>query len=202
MSPETLAAATGCTLLTAARFAGPLTAAMQRWGIASPLHQAGFLGQIAVESARLTVLTENLNYSAERLCAVWPRRFPSLAAAQPFARNPERLANSVYGGRMGNVAEGDGWRYRGRGLKQLTGRDNYTAYSRAAGVDAVGSPDLLLEPEWAADSAGWFWHASGCAAFAEARDWTGLSKRVNGGTNGLQERIAATVRAMRALGVA
>lgn len=199
MHPATLANAIGCTLLTASRFAGPLTDAMQRWGIDSPVRQAAFLGQIAVESMRLSVLEENLSYSAERLCAVWPRRFPTLESAAPFARNPRALANKVYGGRMGNTGPDDGWRYRGRGLKQLTGRDNYEAYSRAAGINAASNPDLLLDPRYAADSAGWFWHANGCGALADARDWRGLTRRINGGETALGERIAAINRALSVL---
>lgn len=199
MSPETLKAATGCTSANAERFAEPLAAAMQRWGIESLNQKAGFLGQISVESARLSVLTENLNYSAERLCAVWPKRFPSLEAARPFGRNPEALANKVYSGRMGNLEPGDGWLFRGRGLKQLTGRYNYNAYSEASGVDAVSNPEILLDPFYAADSAGWFWYANECDKWAECSDWTGLTKVVNGGTNGLAERIAATKQALSVL---
>ena len=100
---------------------------------------------------------------------------------------------------MGNVGPDDGWRYRGRGLKQLTGRDNYAAYGRAACVRAEDDPDMLLEPRYAADSAGWFWHANGLSRFADTGDVRGLTRRVNGGETGLAERVAASNRALRAL---
>jgi putative chitinase len=199
MSPQTLAAATGCTLLNAARFASALTEAMDRWGIVSTLQRAGFLGNIVVESGGLQRLEENLNYSAERLCAVWPARFPTPAAAAHLARNPEALANSVYGGRMGNTMPGDGWKFRGRGLKQLTGKANYIAYSQASGANVVADPDVLLEPHAAADSAAWFWAANGCGALADAENWAALTRRINGGMNGHTQRVAAINRALRAL---
>lgn len=202
MSPETLARAIGCTLLTASRYAKPLTDAMKRWGIDTPLRQAAFLGQISVESGRLSLIEENLNYTATRLHSVWPNRFPTVASATPYAFNAQLLANKVYGGRMGNTQPGDGYKYRGRGLKQLTGRDNYTAYAKASGQDAVNKPDLLLDAHYAADSAGWYWHVAKCASYADRKDWKGLTKAVNGGYNGLAERIKATEKAMAALGVA
>lgn len=199
MSPELLARITSATPPRAALFAAPLAAAMRRWKIDTPVRQAAFLAQISHESGRLLRLEENLNYSAERLIAVWPSRFRTLEAAQPFARNPEALANNVYGNRMGNTLPGDGWRYRGRGLKQLTGKNNYAAYSLAADNEALTKPDILLQPHFAADSAGWFWHANSCNPLADRRDWQGLTRRINGGTVGLADRIAATERALRAL---
>lgn len=201
MDATTLAACTGATLLRAAQWLPAITSAMQRWGIDTPVRQAAFLAQIGVESGGLSRLEEGLSYSAERLCAVWPARFPSVEISKPYARNPEALANKVYGGRMGNAAPGDGFKYRGRGLKQLTGRANYAAYAAASGVDAVARPELLLTPETAADSAGWFWHANGCGALADKRDWKGLSRRINGGDNGLAERLALTAKALKALAV-
>lgn len=172
---------------------------MQRWGIESVIQQAAFLGQISVESGRLSRWDENLCYSAQRLMQIWPRRFPTLAIAEQYANNPEALANFVYGGRMGNTQPGDGWRYRGRGLKQLTGKDNYAGYTMGADVDALSNPDLLLEPTFAADSAGWFWFANGLNSYADARDWPGLTKRINGGLIGLADRVKAIQRAIQAL---
>jgi putative chitinase len=171
-------------------------------GIDTPSRQAAFLGQVAVESANLTRLEENLNYSASRLCAVWPSRFPTLASAQPFANNPAGLANKVYGGRMGNTLPTSGYKYRGRGLKQLTGYDNYNAFFRASGIDVVRNPDLLLNPAEAAASAAWFWQANNCNVFADRSDIEGLTRRINGGLNGLQARISQTSVALRALTVA
>lgn len=201
MTPETLAAATGCTLLRAATYAPALTAAMKRWGIDTPLRQAAFLAQVATESGRLSVLTENLNYRAATLMKVWPSRFPTLSVANTYVGKPQALANKVYGGRMGNTAPGDGWKYRGRGFIQLTGKDNYKAYSKGADVDAVNNPDLLLDAHYAADSAGWYWHTAGCNASADKRDWAGLTRKINGGQLGLAERIALTAKACAALGV-
>lgn len=201
LTAQLLSTCTGATLLRAGLFSSHLQAAMARWGIDTPARQAAFLAQIGHESMRLTRMEEALNYTAPRLTQVWPSRFPTLADAQPFAGRPEALANRVYGGRMGNDQPGDGWRYRGRGLKQLTGRDNYTRYAQASGHDAVGNPDLLLTHALAADSAGWFWHWKGCNVFADKRDWAGLTRRINGGTVGLQERIALTTKALKAFSV-
>lgn len=199
MDATTLAACTGCTLLRGALYAPLIAQAMARWGIDTPLRQAAFLAQLSHESGRLTRLEEGLNYTALRLTQVWPRRFPTLEAAQPFANNPEALANNVYGGRMGNVQPGDGFRFRGRGLKQLTGRANYEAYAEASCLNVVGNPDLLLQPAIAADSAAWFWYANGCNAFADARDWAGLTRRINGGLIGLPERMTLTQHALKVL---
>ena len=200
MDAATLAACTGCTLLRGALFAPHIAQAMARWGIDTPLRQAAFLAQLSHESGRLTRLEEGLNYTALRLTQVWPRRFPTLQAAKPFANNPEALANNVYSGRMGNVQPGDGFRFRGRGLKQLTGRDNYTAYAQASCLDVVGNPDMLLEAAVAADSAAWFWHANQCNGYADKRDWAGLTKRINGGLIGLPERMTLTMNALKVMG--
>lgn len=201
MTPQQLAEATGATLTRAAYWQPFLTAAMKKHGIDTPLRQAAFLGQLAVESARLSVLEENLSYSVQRLRAVWPRRFKTDADAAPYARKPETLANHVYGGRMGNTAPGDGWKYRGRGLKQLTGRHNYIEYMLASGIDCVEHPDLLLQPEHAADSAAWFWSSRDCNAIADTRNWQALTRRINGGLIGYNERVMAINRAIKALGV-
>lgn len=202
MSPQQLQAATGCSLADAGKYCAAIEAAMKRWGIDTPIRQAHFLGQIVVESAKLSAVVENLNYRAETLMRVWPSRFPTLAIAQQYAGNPEKLANQVYGNRMGNGAPetGDGYRYRGRGLKQLTGKDNYEAYQRDSGRPVVQAPDLLLTPDVAADSAGWFWWKSALNALADKGDIGGITKRVNGGQMGLLERTRATQQALKALG--
>ena len=203
LTADQVAACTGSTMLRAAYYLPVLNAAMAKHGITSPLHQAAFLAQVGVESAGLSRLEENLNYTTpERLMAVWPSRFKTVNDAAAYLRNPEALANKVYGGRMGNAAPGDGWKYHGRGLKQLTGKDNYTAYEKACQVPAVSQPELLLRPEYAADSAAWFWAHNGCADLAEKRDWQALTKRVNGGLTGLPERIALTQKALAKLAVA
>lgn len=182
-----------------ARFVGPLNQAMRAHGINTNERRAAFLAQISVESGELHRVEENLNYSAERLQVVWPRRFPNAAAARPYAHDPEALANHTYANRLGNgnAASGDGWRYRGRGLMQTTGRSNY----RAAGFE--NNPDALANPVTAADSAGRFWSSNGLngrtqTVLARAQ-FNGISRTVNGGDHGSAERWAAYQRALRAL---
>ena len=199
LTADQVAQATGATLLRAARWLPHLTAAMLKHGIDTPTRAAHFLAQVSVESGRLSRLEENLNYSADRLRVVWPSRFKTHAEATRYAGNPQALANKVYGGRMGNVGPDDGWRYRGRGLKQLTGLANYRAYAQASGLDCVEHPELLLEPQHAADSAAWFWASHGCSTLADAGDVRGLTARINGGYNGLAERAAMAAAALRAL---
>ena len=162
---------------------------MRAAGIVTPLRLQHFMAQIHPETGGLRFLEENLNYSAKRLMQVWPARFRTLAAAQPFANNPEALANKVYGGRLGNTQPGDGWRYRGRGMKQTTGRFNY----RAAGHE--NDPDALLDPVIGLRAALTFWKDNGCNAIADRDKVVELRKRVNGGTNGLDDARDALSRA-------
>jgi putative chitinase len=176
-----------------------LTAAFQRFDISTPERQAAFIGQCAHESGNFKTLQENLNYSAKGLHATWPSRFPSEEAAQPFHRNPEKIANKVYSGRMGNTDEGDGWKYRGRGLIQLTGKDNYRLASDALGVDFVADPDLVLSKEYAALTAAWYWNKRGLNKEADAKDFTGMTKKINGGTIGLADRVAHINSALNVL---
>lgn len=159
--------------------------------ITTPLRLQHFLAQIWPETGGLRVLEENLRYSAARLQQVWPKRFPTLASAQPYANDPEALAFKVYNGRLGNVDPDDAWRYRGRGLLQTTGRANY----RAAGYE--GDPNALSRPDVALSSALKFWEDNGCNALADRDDVGALRKRINGGSNGLDEARAALVKARR-----
>jgi putative chitinase len=177
----------------------PLTAAFQRFDISTPERQAAFIGQCAHESGNFKTLQENLNYSAKGLHATWPSRFASEEAAQPFHRNPEKIANKVYAGRMGNTDEGDGWKYRGRGLIQLTGKDNYRLASDALGVDFVANPDLVLSKEHAALTAAWYWNKRGLNKEADAKDFTGMTKKFNGGVIGLADRVAHINSALNVL---
>lgn len=158
--------------------------------IDTPEERASFVSQLAHESSEFTRLTENLNYSAERLMAVWPSRFRTRDFAAQYARNPERLANYVYANRLGNRGEntGDGWRYRGRGPIQLTGRSNYTGCGKAIGVDLVNEPDLLLEPEIGVRAALWFWRTKGLDAHDDDADVRAETRLVNGGEHGLADR--------------
>lgn len=149
-----------------------------------------FVGQVLHESGMLEHLEEGLYYSSpERICAVWPRRFPTVADARPYARNPEALANKVYGGRMGNTAPGDGWRNRGSGLIQITGADNLRAVQKATGIPVYDNPDLLRRPT--ADCLrvclAW-WEKNIPDAIEDDDDVTAETKRVNGGTVGLADR--------------
>lgn len=196
MTPEQLARATGASLPNATKYAAHLAEAMASYAINTTPRRARFLAQIAWESTRLSQVEEKLGYSAKRLTEVWPRRFPTLEAAKPYAMNPEALANKVYGGRMGNRNPGDGWAYRGRGLKQLTGRDNYRLATDATqhilGLDFLASPDLVAAPVGAAWTAAWFWSANGLNALADAGDDEGITLRINGGMNGHPQRLSAT----------
>ncbi len=160
-----------------------------------------FLAQVGHESAGLTALEENLSYSAARLCAVWPGRFPSSEAAAPFAGNPRALANRVYGGRMGNGDEtsGDGWAYRGRGYIQLTGRAAYRETGRRAGLDLEVSPDLAAAPEHALAVACAFWSWRGLNALCDRDDLVAVTRRINGGSNGLADRRAWLDKVQRVL---
>ncbi len=151
-----------------------------------------FLAQIGHESGGLSILVENLNYSAQRLVEVWPTRFPSIAAAAPFAGNPEALANEVYANRMGNgpPASGDGFRYRGRGYIQLTGRDGYRSVGAAAGLDLEQSPDLAATADQALLATCAFWRWKDLNAVCDTGDFTAVTKRINGGVTGLADRTA------------
>ena len=172
-----------------------LDAAASEFGIATPPRLAAWMGQLHHESGGFTRLEENLRYSAQRLTQVWPSRFPSIAAATPFAMNPEALANKVYGGRMGNTQPGDGWRFRGRGLMQTTGRANYAAAATATGLDLLRNPDLLKTPAGAARSAAVFWSDHGLSALADRDDVAGITRVINGGQIGLDDRKAQVARA-------
>ena len=133
---------------------------------------------------------------------VWPSRFPDLPTAMKYAHNPEAIANKVYGGRMGNGPEetGDGWKYHGRGLIQLTGKENYDNCGKAIGVDLINQPGLLAQPDGAVMSAGWFWNKKGLNALADAGDYETMTKRINGGLIGLDDRKAKIAKALQVLG--
>ena len=178
----------------------PLNATFQKYNISTPKREAAFIGQCSVESANFTCLQENLNYSAQRLTQVWPSRFPNTNMAEPYANNPEKLANFVYAGRMGNLQDGDGWKFHGRGLIQLTGRENYANCGSSIGVDILDNPDLLLIPKYAALSAGWFWNKHGLNLLADAQEYGTMTRRINGGTTALDERIAKITKALQVLG--
>lgn len=191
-----------CPRIPQSRISG-LIEAMDLFKINTPLRQAAFIAQCAHESREFTVTEENLNYSAERLIKVFPRYFKSLEQAALYARNPRAIASYVYANRMGNGLEssGDGFRYRGRGYIQLTGHDNYMQYAAASATDALNNPDMVSDTEGAALSAGWFWSKNGLNQLADKEDMISITKRINGGLNGLQERMAYYHAARLALGI-
>jgi len=178
----------------------PLNEVFAKYEINTPLRQAAFIGQCAHESNNFKTLEENLNYRPETLMKVWPSRFPDLAIADKYAHNPQMLANKVYAGRLGNNQENDGWNFHGRGLIQLTGRENYERCGKAIGVDLTSQPNLLVEPNYAAMSAGWFWNKTGLNALADAKDYDTMTKRINGGLIGLDDRKAKIAKALQVLG--
>ena len=179
-----------------------LNETFERFDISTPLRQAAFIGQCGHECGNFRILEENLNYRAETLMKLWPKRFPTLEIANQYARNPKKIANKVYASRMGNrdEASGDGYRFRGRGCIQLTGHANYFHAGKALGVDFVMEPDLVATPKYAALTAGWFWSTHKCNEFANRSDWIGLTKKINGGTIGLDDRIKHINHALSVLG--
>lgn len=179
----------------------PLNETFERFGIFTHNQQATFIGQASHESGNFKLLEENLNYKAATLMRIWPKRFPTLEKANEYAGNPKKIANSVYSSRMGNRDEnsGDGWRFRGRGIFQLTGHANVFHAGKALGVDFVKDPDLIATPKYAALTAGWFWDTHKLNAPADALDHAKVTKIINGGTIGLEDRIKHTQQALLVL---
>lgn len=169
-----------------------LAEALPQYDINTVERVAAFIAQCAHESGGFSVLEENLNYKAATLSKLWPQRFPP-GVAEQYAGKAQMIANKTYGNRMGNGPEesGEGYKYRGRGILQLTGKDNYKACSQALFQDntLLDDPDLLLDPYYAIHSACWFWSRNKLNQFADAGDLTTLTKRINGGTIGLEDRI-------------
>lgn len=177
---------------------------MKEFEIDTPLRIAAFIAQTTHESAGYSAFSENLNYSAQALINTWPNRFTAETAAT-YARQPEKIANYVYGNRrdLGNRGEesGDGWRYRGRGVIQITGRANYEVCGVGLKLDLVTSPELLEQPLNAFRSAGYYWRSRNCNSFADKEDFIGLTRVINGSLNGLEDRKAYYARAKSVLGI-
>ena len=167
-----------------------LNATFERFDISTPLRQAAFIGQAGHECGNFRILEENLNYRAETLMKVWPRRFPTLEFAKQYERNPKKIANSVYANRMGNrdEASGDGFRFRGRGAFQTTGHSGYYHAGQALGEDFVMNPDLVATPTYAALTAGFFWDTHKLNQYADTQDYKTMTKKINGGFIGLADR--------------
>lgn len=202
LTAKQLVEAFDCHEADAEKYIDALNEAMDKFGIDTPARQAMFLAQCCHESGHFRLTQENLNYKAESLSRVFPKYFRD-KDPEDYAKQPEKIANLVYGNRMGNGDEesGDGWRFHGRGLIQLTGKDNYEALGEAIGKDLTAEPDFVASPEGAALSAAWFWHKNNLNHFADADDIVSCTKRVNGGTIGLEERKELYEGAKRAFGV-
>ena len=178
-----------------------LSQALPDYEINTPQRIAAFLAQCAHESGNFTAIKENLNYKAESLCKVWPRYFNAGNAAQ-YAHNQEAIANRAYGGRMGNGDEtsGDGWKFCGRGLIQLTGRSNYQAFADSLQISVDDASEYLKTFEGCVQSACWFWEANNLNQYADSGDILTMTKRINGGTLGLEDRQNHYQHALHVLG--
>lgn len=196
MNPDKFIAATGSTH----EWASVLIPAMHLHDISTPIRQAHFLAQFGHETGGFKRLIENLNYSSDGLLATWPSRF-NRSTADGMARKPEMIANHVYGGRLGNVKEGDGWRYRGRGGFQLTGRENYRKAGQAIGIPLEADPDRAEDIEVAAMTAAWYWVDRGLNSLADADELMAITRRINGGLHGIDDRRARLAKAKKALGL-
>lgn len=181
------------------KWLAPLEETFVKYDISTPVRQAAFIGQCAHESGNFKILQENLNYSAEGLMKTWPSRFPTKEIADQYARQPAKIAGKVYNGRLGNTSEEEAAKYLGRGLIQLTGKENYANCGSGINVDLLADPTLLLDPRYAALSAGWFWNKKGLNALADTGDAVTITKRINGGALGLDDRLAKTDKALRVL---
>lgn len=191
----------GVTSTNADKYLDELNTALEKHGIDTHLRVAHFLAQIMHESAHMKFVKENLNYSWQGLRKVFRKYYKSDTAARAHHRKPERIANRVYGGRMGNGSEssGDGFRYRGRGLIQLTGKDNYKAFSDWVGDPAVLTNADLVSEQYPVTSAVYYWVRTNLNKYADLDDVRTITKRINGGTNGLDDRISLLLRAKKLL---
>jgi len=185
-----------------AEWVDALNETFARFNLTTNNQKAMFIGQCSHECGNFRTLEENLNYRAETLMKLWPKRFPSLEFAKQYEKNPKKIANSVYASRMGNrdEASGDGYRFRGRGALQCTGHSTYFHAGKALGVDFVMQPDLVATPKYAALTAGWFWETHKLNPPADALDYTKVTKIINGGTIGLDDRIKHVQQALAVLG--
>ncbi|EKN3850327.1 glycoside hydrolase family 19 protein [Yersinia enterocolitica] len=195
MTPYQFRMAANISAELAARWIQPMTLAMKEFDITTPVQQAMFIAQVGHESASFTLLVESFNYSVNGLMATFGKRLSAdqasalgrLTGEQSVPMNRQRaIANLVYSGRMGNKAVDDGWKYRGRGLIQVTGLDNYRACGTALKLDLISNPDQLLTDLNAARSAGWFWQSRNCGQYAD--DIQRVTQLINGGNNGINDR--------------
>jgi len=185
----------------------PFNETFQRFGIVTPAQQASWIGQCGHECGNFRIMEENLNYRAPTLLKLFPKTpkrqwgfTPEEAAA--YEKQPVRIANRIYGNRMGNrdEASGDGFRFRGSGFLQLTGHSNFYHAGQALGVDFVMQPELVRTPMYAAQTAGWFWQTHRLNQYADSGDILTMTKRINGGTIGLEDRKKHIEHALHVLG--
>jgi len=179
-----------------------LAQALPDYDINTPARVAAFLAQCGHESGGFTAIKENLNYKAESLVRVWPKYFPNMDVANQYAHNQEKIANRAYANRMGNGPEesGDGYRFCGRGLIQLTGRSNYQAFADSIETDINDLPEYLATFEGCVQSACWFWEANNLNQYADNFDLVTMTKKINGGTLGLDDRTERYKKALQIMG--
>ena len=185
-------------------FAAVLQDKLSEHDINTPLREAHFIAQLAHESGGFRHQKENLNYSDKALRAVFGKYFPDEESALDYARQPEKIANRVYANRIGNgdEASGEGWKYRGRGLIQLTGKANYESCGAGIGIDLVGKPDQICDDQGVSLAvACWFWNSKGLNKFADDDDIESITKRINGGLNGIEDRRKYLARCKQVLGL-
>lgn len=163
---------------------------LPKYKIDTPKRIAGFLSQCGHESSDFNILQENLNYSAQGLLATFPKYFSDMTTATAYQRQPQRIANRVYGSRMGNgpEASGDGWKYRGRGAIQLTGKNNYSTFAKYINKTLDETVSYLETLSGSVESACWFWSTNNLNALADSADVRAMTRRINGGTHGLEDR--------------
>ena len=203
--------AAGLAGVLAERWDQPLTTAMQSADIGTPRRMAHFIAQTGHESGGFSSVVEGLNYKVEALLSRFGRHRISEADARKYGRvdgkqpaNHEAIANCIYGGpwgakNLGNTQPGDGWKFRGRSLIQVTGRANYAACGKALGLDLLNRPELLERPENAAKAAAWFWSSNGLNKLADNDNIEGITSKINGGKNGLADRIKRYEKAFKVL---
>lgn len=201
LSRQQLIDCTGCSVSDADKYLVFIFSTCKRFEINTKFRMAAFFAQIGHESLNLSVVSENLNYKAESLVRVWPKHFPNIQIANQYARQPEKIANRAYANRMGNgdEASGDGWRYRGRGFIQLTGKNNYIELTEHFKHDFVTNPNDVTEPIWCTLSAGYFWSKNSLNELADRQDFERITRRINGGVHGLEDRQRRYNKALLAL---
>ena len=184
----------GASSFNSQKYIDGINETLDQFEINTPARICQFLAQCFHESGNLATITENLNYSAQRLMQVWPARYPNITIANQFAHNPQAIANKNYGGRGGNNNDQDGWLFSGKGLIQLTFKSTYKKCGDAIGVDLISNPEALLDPRFASLSAGWFWNQGSGIDLNTLADldsddgFNNITKRINGALGNIEQR--------------